>query len=237
MTYMWTYLEMLPFPSFYLILPTLCHHRCVIHYQLPATADTYIHRSGRTARAEEDGVSIALVTPREAPRWNALLRALARPHPMPSFPLDRTLMPQAGGSGCGCGGSGSGSGGHNNDPWCHHIALCLYTIITYYYSVLIFRTTIPYYLVYCHSGTPVTSFSLLFQVHQRVKLAMKLDDLLRADRKHRAETAWARNNAEAAGLNLEDEDITDEDEGSDEEGRGGRKVRWRTSLQNGILIL
>jgi superfamily II DNA or RNA helicase len=28
---------------------------CVIHYQLSATADTYIHRSGRTGRAEAAG--------------------------------------------------------------------------------------------------------------------------------------------------------------------------------------
>ena len=55
---------------------------------------------------------------------------------------------------------------------------------------------------------------------------MKLDDVLRAERKHRAETAWARNNAEAAGLNLDDEDITDDEAGSDDDevGRGGRKV-------------
>lgn len=59
-----------------------------------------------------------------------------------------------------------------------------------------------------------------------MKLAMKLDDVLRAERKHRAETAWARNNAEAAGLNLDDEDITDDEAGSDDDevGRGGRKV-------------
>ncbi len=70
------------------------NRRCVVHYQLPATVDTYIHRSGRTARAGEDGVSIALVTPREQQRWAALLRALDRPQPMPVFPIDRTLMPQ-----------------------------------------------------------------------------------------------------------------------------------------------
>ena len=69
----------------------------MIHYQLPATADTYIHRSGRTARAGEDGISISLVTPGEAPRWAALVRALARPQPMAAFPVDRTLMPQVGG--------------------------------------------------------------------------------------------------------------------------------------------
>lgn len=30
---------------------------CVIHYQLPASADTYIHRSGRTGRAEAAGAA------------------------------------------------------------------------------------------------------------------------------------------------------------------------------------
>jgi superfamily II DNA/RNA helicase len=46
--------------------------RCVVHYQIPATVDVYVHRSGRTARANEDGLSIALVTPRESARYNAL---------------------------------------------------------------------------------------------------------------------------------------------------------------------
>jgi hypothetical protein len=31
---------------------------CVIHYQLPASADTYIHRSGRTGRAEAAGTRL-----------------------------------------------------------------------------------------------------------------------------------------------------------------------------------
>lgn len=37
----------------------------VIHYQLPATREAYIHRSGRTARAENSGLSIALVGPKD----------------------------------------------------------------------------------------------------------------------------------------------------------------------------
>lgn len=42
----------------------------VIHYQLPASADTYIHRCGRTGRTGgSEGISIAIVTPKEAPRW------------------------------------------------------------------------------------------------------------------------------------------------------------------------
>lgn len=38
----------------------------VVHYHLPRTADTYVHRSGRTARAGSEGVSIALCSPQEA---------------------------------------------------------------------------------------------------------------------------------------------------------------------------
>ncbi|AQZ09636.1 MAK5 (YBR142W) [Zygosaccharomyces parabailii] len=38
----------------------------VIHYHLPRTADTYIHRSGRTARAGHEGVSVMICSPEEA---------------------------------------------------------------------------------------------------------------------------------------------------------------------------
>ncbi|TID29004.1 hypothetical protein CANINC_002152 [Pichia inconspicua] len=38
----------------------------VVHYHLPRTADTYVHRSGRTARAGNEGVSVALCSPQEA---------------------------------------------------------------------------------------------------------------------------------------------------------------------------
>ena len=44
----------------------------MVHYQIPATVDVYVHRSGRTARANEDGLAVALVTPREAARYIAL---------------------------------------------------------------------------------------------------------------------------------------------------------------------
>lgn len=38
----------------------------VVHYHLPRTADTYIHRSGRTARAGNEGVSVMICSPEEA---------------------------------------------------------------------------------------------------------------------------------------------------------------------------
>eukprot|EP00191_Tetraselmis_sp_GSL018_P024721 CAMPEP_0177627994 /NCGR_PEP_ID=MMETSP0419_2-20121207/31509_1 /TAXON_ID=582737 /ORGANISM="Tetraselmis sp., Strain GSL018" /LENGTH=879 /DNA_ID=CAMNT_0019129203 /DNA_START=60 /DNA_END=2700 /DNA_ORIENTATION=- len=66
--------------------------RCVIHYQLPASVDIYVHRSGRTARAEADGVSICLVTPKEIGRFSALQRVLKRDSP-PMFPVEYNMMP------------------------------------------------------------------------------------------------------------------------------------------------
>lgn len=38
----------------------------VIHYHLPRTADVYIHRSGRTARGTNEGVSVMICSPQEA---------------------------------------------------------------------------------------------------------------------------------------------------------------------------
>ena len=64
----------------------------MIHYQLPASADVYVHRSGRTARGEAEGISIALVGPKEQTRFQALWQALERDAP-PEFPVDTLLMP------------------------------------------------------------------------------------------------------------------------------------------------
>ncbi len=62
------------------------HCPCV--QQIPPAVDVYVHRAGRTARAEADGLSIALVSPAEAPRFRALMAALQRPPP-PEYPLVR----------------------------------------------------------------------------------------------------------------------------------------------------
>ncbi|KAI9666945.1 MAG: ATP-dependent RNA helicase [Alyxoria varia] len=37
----------------------------IVHYNLPRTSDTYIHRSGRTARASKKGTSVLLCAPQE----------------------------------------------------------------------------------------------------------------------------------------------------------------------------
>ena len=43
----------------------------VINFDIPATPEAYIHRNGRTGRAECSGEAFTLVTkePRRTPRW------------------------------------------------------------------------------------------------------------------------------------------------------------------------
>ena len=50
----------------------------VINYDVPPTADDYIHRIGRTARAEAEGDAITFVSPNEHLPLEAIERALAR---------------------------------------------------------------------------------------------------------------------------------------------------------------
>ena len=58
----------------------------VFHYDVPQDREYYVHRSGRTARAGKAGVSIALVTPSDAPT----LRDIARRY---SIPLEERAVP------------------------------------------------------------------------------------------------------------------------------------------------
>ena len=50
----------------------------VIHYQVPRAADIYIHRSGRTARAESEGASIILCGAEEVESFKKICHALGK---------------------------------------------------------------------------------------------------------------------------------------------------------------
>ncbi|OAE35427.1 hypothetical protein AXG93_2587s1420 [Marchantia polymorpha subsp. ruderalis] len=67
--------------------------RTVIHYQLPHSAEIYVHRSGRTARASTDGCSIALVSPSDKAKYATLCRALSRPDGFNNFPVNMAYVP------------------------------------------------------------------------------------------------------------------------------------------------
>lgn len=49
----------------------------VVHYHLPRAADMYVHRSGRTARAEKSGLSVLLCAPGEV---QGVRRLVAKVH-------------------------------------------------------------------------------------------------------------------------------------------------------------
>ncbi|KAJ0238452.1 DEAD-box ATP-dependent RNA helicase 13 [Hirschfeldia incana] len=66
--------------------------RTIIHYQLPHSAEVYVHRSGRTARAFADGCSIALIAPNDSSKFYTLCKSFSK-ESVKIFPLDSTLMP------------------------------------------------------------------------------------------------------------------------------------------------
>jgi len=112
----------------------------VVHYQVPMSADTYVHRSGRTGRANAEGASVMLVTPAERQRYRTLLRNLNRQAPLPSFPTVESAVAEA---------------------------------------------------------------------KRRVAVARKLDKLVHAKQKDRAEAEWRRSNAEALGIELDSDEEGD----------------------------
>ena len=112
----------------------------VVHYQVPMSADTYVHRSGRTGRANAEGASVMLVTPAERQRYRTLLRNLNREAPLPSFPTVESAVAEA---------------------------------------------------------------------KRRVAVARKLDKLVHAKQKDRAEAEWRRSNAEALGIELDSDEEGD----------------------------
>ena len=67
----------------------------VIHYQVPRTSESYIHRSGRTARATRRGLSLLLIDPSEQVSVKKLCTTLARDKgldSLPVFPVDVEKM-------------------------------------------------------------------------------------------------------------------------------------------------
>ncbi|XP_060829180.1 ATP-dependent RNA helicase DDX24 isoform X2 [Bombus pascuorum] len=65
----------------------------VIHYQVPRTSESYVHRSGRTARAQKDGITVLMMEPSEKEYYSKLCKTLGRTEDLPMFPvIDRLLI-------------------------------------------------------------------------------------------------------------------------------------------------
>ncbi|GFP81954.1 dead-box ATP-dependent RNA helicase 13 [Phtheirospermum japonicum] len=67
--------------------------RTVVHYQLPLSAEVYVHRCGRTARALTDGCSIALISPNDASKFASLCKSFSK-ESFQRFPVELSYMPE-----------------------------------------------------------------------------------------------------------------------------------------------
>ncbi|MBN3305089.1 DDX24 helicase, partial [Amia calva] len=64
----------------------------VIHYQVPRTSETYVHRSGRTARAAKEGLSLLLIGPDDMMNFKKIYRTLEKDEELPMFPIQTKCM-------------------------------------------------------------------------------------------------------------------------------------------------
>ncbi|RXN22844.1 ATP-dependent RNA helicase DDX24 [Labeo rohita] len=70
-------------------IPNVQH---VIHYQVPRTSETYVHRSGRTARATREGLSLLLIGPDDLMNYKRICRTLQKDEDLPVFPVQNECM-------------------------------------------------------------------------------------------------------------------------------------------------
>ena len=64
----------------------------IVHFHVPRTADMYVHRSGRTARADRSGKSVMLCSPDEVAGVIRLIGKIRSEYPMDSIQADRTIV-------------------------------------------------------------------------------------------------------------------------------------------------
>lgn len=64
----------------------------VVHYDVPRTAEIYVHRSGRTARASNIGLSLLICTPEKKNIYLNVLRTMKREKELPRFEIELRLI-------------------------------------------------------------------------------------------------------------------------------------------------
>uniref|UniRef100_A0A3Q0T5I0 ATP-dependent RNA helicase n=1 Tax=Amphilophus citrinellus TaxID=61819 RepID=A0A3Q0T5I0_AMPCI len=70
-------------------IPNVQH---VIHYQVPRTSETYVHRSGRTARATKEGLCLLLISPDDMMNFKKICKTLGKDEALPTFPIETKCM-------------------------------------------------------------------------------------------------------------------------------------------------
>nr|XP_060612242.1 ATP-dependent RNA helicase DDX24 [Anolis sagrei ordinatus] len=68
------------------------HVQHVIHYQVPRTSELYVHRSGRTARAANEGLSLLLIGPSDMMNFKRIYKTLEKSEELPFFPVETKCM-------------------------------------------------------------------------------------------------------------------------------------------------
>ncbi|XP_069494083.1 ATP-dependent RNA helicase DDX24 [Ambystoma mexicanum] len=70
-------------------IPNVQH---VLHYQVPRTSELYVHRSGRTARAANEGLSLLLIGPDDVVNFRNIYKTLEKNEELPVFPVEDRCM-------------------------------------------------------------------------------------------------------------------------------------------------
>ncbi|HEV9038238.1 MAG TPA: DEAD/DEAH box helicase [Puia sp.] len=91
----------------------------VINYDVPNDGEDYVHRIGRTARAETDGVAVTFISEKEQNKFRGIEELLGQPVPKAAVPEQFGAAPEynpgsrgkGGGRGRGRGGPKGGHGG------------------------------------------------------------------------------------------------------------------------------
>ncbi|XP_019407995.1 PREDICTED: ATP-dependent RNA helicase DDX24 isoform X1 [Crocodylus porosus] len=66
-------------------IPNVQH---VLHYQVPRTSEIYVHRSGRTARAANSGLSLLLIGPDDMINFRKIYKTLEKNDDLAFFPVE-----------------------------------------------------------------------------------------------------------------------------------------------------
>ncbi|KAH0818109.1 hypothetical protein GEV33_004680 [Tenebrio molitor] len=70
-------------------IPKIKH---VLHYQTPRTSESYLHRSGRTARATQLGITVLLIDPSEIQSYVRMCKTLNKSQDLPMFPVQEDCL-------------------------------------------------------------------------------------------------------------------------------------------------
>ena len=85
----------------------------VVNYDVPPNEEDYVHRIGRTARADRDGEGITLITPEDQGRFSRIEKLIERVVDKLPVPENLGPVPEYTGKSVGRGG-GSAGGSHGS---------------------------------------------------------------------------------------------------------------------------